>query len=330
MMDFFPDGDASQEPQVSNPIYKRWILNKVGLCLMTLGRLGEAPPFYERSNAIQLGMQNWSNASITYLNLAELYVTLGALIASADAAREALMLARKAEDRQEECNSLCCQASSDHLLGNLESADAAFAQAEKLEQEIVAQENIGYLSSLRGIQHADHLRRVSQADYARRVTRANLEIRERNRWLNQISWCHRVLGDLDADAGQHDSAREHYDTALKIARSISFRPVLIEALFARGWWAAKYMKDATSAFNDLNEALGYAVEGGYRRYEADIRVALAWANLTPIPSPSPVGTADRGREQARVEAERTLQMSKEMGYSWGKVDAGEVLAALSR
>ena len=120
---------------------------------------------------------------------------------------------------------------------------------------------------------------------------------ERNRWLNQISWCHRVLGDLDADAGQHDSAREHYDTALKIARSISFRPVLIEALFARRSWAAKYMKDATSAFNDLNEALGYTVEGGYRRYEADIRVALAWANVTPIPSPSPVGTADGGRSK---------------------------------
>jgi len=52
--------------------------------------------------------------------------------------------------------------------------------------------------------------------------------------------------------------------------------VLIEALLARGRWAAKYMKDATSTFNDLNEALGYAVDGGYRIYEADIRVALAW------------------------------------------------------
>jgi hypothetical protein len=31
-----------------------------------------------------------------------------------------------------------------------------------------------------------------------------------------------------------------------------------------------------------------------------------------------------------VEAERALQMRKEMGYYWGKVDAGEVLAALSR
>jgi hypothetical protein len=80
------------------------------------------------------------------------------------------------------------------------------------------------------------------------------------------------------------------------------------------------MKDATSAFNDLNEALGYAVEGGYRIYEADIRVALAWANAVD----SSQSSVDR-KQRARTEAERALRMSEEMGYYWGKVDAEEVL-----
>jgi len=68
------------------------------------------------------------------------------------------------------------------------------------------------------------------------------------------------------------------------------------------------------AFSDLNEALGYAVEGEYRIYEADIRVALAWAHL-----------ANGGPKKAKAEAERALSMSKEMGYYWGQVDAKEVL-----
>jgi hypothetical protein len=70
------------------------------------------------------------------------------------------------------------------------------------------------------------------------------------------------------------------------------------------------------AFTDLNEALNYAVEGGYRIYEADIRVALAWAYL-----------ANGEKEKAKQSAQRALQMSQEMGYHWGKVDAEEMMNA---
>ncbi len=186
-----------------------------------------------------------------------------------------------------------------------------------------------YLYSLRGIQHADHLRRVGDADYARRITDANLEICERNRVAQQISQCHRVLGDLDADAGDHKSARVHYDEALKIARGITKRDVLIEALLARGRWLARHMQDVDAARSDLDEALVYAVDGGYRIYEADIRVGLAWAGvaaLTLNPSPSGRGTY---LDAARAEAERAHAMSETMGYHWGLVDASEVLGVLN-
>jgi len=72
------------------------------------------------------------------------------------------------------------------------------------------------------------------------------------------------------------------------------------------------------AFTDLNEALNYAVEGGYRIYEADIRVALAWAYL-----------ANGEKEKAKQSAQRALQMSQEMGYHWGKVDGEEVLERMN-
>ena len=118
-----------------------------------------------------------------------------------------------------------------------------------------------------------------------------------------------------------------YGQALKIARGITRRDALIEALLGRGHWAARAHQDLTGFQNlsglpeqataDLDEALGYALDGGYRVYEADIRVALVWAHYA---------AGDPAR--ARAEAERAQHMSIEMGYHWGQVDAAEVLAVV--
>lgn len=61
-----------------------------------------------------------------------------------------------------------------------------------------------YLRSNIGFFHADHLHRTGDMDYAHRVTEANLQICERNHWADDISHCHRVLGDLDFDSGNHE------------------------------------------------------------------------------------------------------------------------------
>ena len=84
--------------------------------------------------------------------------------------------------------------------------------------------------------------------------------------------------------------------------------------------------------DDLNEALEYALAGGYRIYEADIRVALAWANAVDSSQLSVVSmqSAENSRQKTRTEAERALRMSEEMGYYWGKVDAEEVLKEIGK
>jgi len=262
MLEFFPDGDTSQEPQVSELGSKSFILNDVGFCLMNSGRLGEAVPFYERAVAMTLDMEDWHNASVDYRNLAELHAHLGALAASAETARQALALARRAENKQYEVDSMGLQAWAAHLLGNLETAGTTYVQAEALQREIIP--TLRYHYSTDGIKHADHLRRTGEGAYARRVTEANLKWAEGYPAPADLSRSHRILGDLAADAGQHASARQHYDEALKIARGITYRPALIEALLARGRWTARH-QDLTGfqnlsglAFSDLNEALGYA------------------------------------------------------------------------
>ncbi|NER53129.1 MAG: hypothetical protein F6J92_42145 [Symploca sp. SIO1A3] len=74
------------------------------------------------------------------------------------------------------------------------------------------------------------------------------------------------------------------------------------------------MQDVETAQTDLTEALDYALSGGFRLDEADIRVGLAWMYYTRDDVP-----------RAKEEAERARQMSEEMGYHWGQVDAMEVL-----
>jgi tetratricopeptide (TPR) repeat protein len=314
MLEFFPTGDPTDDSQVSDPNNKRFILNEVGFCLMNLGRLAEAPPFYERSNAITAAMKDWSNTSRGYINLTELYTHLGNFDQAAYTTNESLDLARRAENKQGERNSLVWQGWISYLRCEREVAGLAFAQAEALEREILS--TVRYLYSGRGIYHAEYLQHIGDREYARRVTDANLTICEQQHWPDDLSQCHRVLGDLDASEGQHTSARRHYNESIKLARSISVRHVLIEALLARGRWAAR-QGNAPEAFSDLNEALDYAVACGYRRYEADIRVALAWAHRA---------TGDH--TAARAEAEQARSMSREMGYHWGQVDAAEVLEAI--
>lgn len=322
IQEFFPDGNTSQEPQVSDPKHKSFILNVVGLCLMSLGRLYEAVPFYERGNEMSKKLGYWGSASRSYQNLAGLYTLLGRLAESAQVAKEALQLARRAEHKQFELFSLSIRAWAFHLLGDSEKARRLFQQADELERKEFPTKQ--HLSRNMGVWYVDHLRHTGDEDYARKVAEENLAFCEQEHWSFLVSSCHRVLGDLAADAGDHEQAGQHFEAAHKIGRGVSDQAVLIETLLARGRWQAKQAiqtkEHATllqQAQSDLNEALDYALKGGYRIYEADIRVALAWAHL-----------ANSQQEAARREASRALAMSEEMGYYWGKLDAKEIMNKL--
>lgn len=158
------------------------------------------------------------------------------------------------------------------------------------------------------------------------MTDANLAICERSQWQDQMSQCQRILGELDSDAGHHPSAQVHFSTALQLARGIQDLAVLIEIPWAKGLWLAKYhtdlqaqgLADLDEAFSLLNEALGYCVTSGYKLYEADVRVALAWGYL-----------AREHLAEARQEAQVARRIGEETGYHLAVVDADEVLARLS-
>jgi tetratricopeptide (TPR) repeat protein len=320
MQEFFQDSDNSEDPQVSIPKEKCKILHEIGYALRMMGRLSEVESYYKRSIAIDLEMEYWRDVSCGYQNLVELYGYFGALDASMKAAHTSLAMSRRAGYTPHEISSLCDQAWVFCLRGELETASATFRQAEALQRKY--EPDIRYLYKLNGIKYADYLRRAGDPAYARCVTEANLKICLNEGRKDYVSWCHRILGDLDADADQHESAQAYYDEAIKIARGIVRRDLLINVLFSRGKWEARYQQDVRAALDDLHEALNYTSNSGYHLYEVDIRVALAWAYLAEALKRSL--QRNIALDNAWVQAGRAERMSLKMGYYWGKTEAEEI------
>ncbi len=319
MMNFFEESDITKDILVIDEVYNRLVYQIMGFCFQNLGRLRESIPIQNRAIKIASDQQNYNNLSIIYLNLSGIYRDLGELKAMKRSAEQALVQSRlvvgERERKQEERDGNSYLGWANYLLGEVEKVDEAFKQAEVLGQEIDSDKQ--YLYGLRGMWHADYLQRVGQADYARNVTDANLEICRSQGWRGDWSRCHRVLGDLDADIGEYETAGEHYEKAVTIAGRLEHVDVKIEAWLARGRWYAKHMNDPASALADLEQALTMALNGEYRIREADIRVALAWAYKA-------AGDPDK----ARMEAYVAKGMSQEIGYHWGQVDADAVLGSL--
>lgn len=318
LLEFFPNGDISQEPLTSDR-HKGFLMDNIGFCLENLGRLNEAILLHKRANSIAVSREEWKNASIGYRNVSDIYTQLGDFTASADAAHEALTMAERAEergDRESEYYSLSYLAWTAHLQGDLVTAGKLFQKAMdwKAGGKVTGYMPLEqwFLYSHPGIKWAEYMRRAGKLE----LPRFALENSIGEGSPHENSRYHRVLGDLAADAGESENAQHHYNEALKIARNYGSRWILIEALLAQGRWAAR-SGESEVAHGYLDEALGYAVTGGYRLYEADIRVALAWAYRA---------TGDT--TTARAQAERALRMSDEMGYYWGQVDAKEVLVSI--
>ena len=325
LQEFFADPE-SQESLMREPKAQGWFLHETGFCHMMLGNLQAAVPFYQRAIDLKLSLENWRGASIGYQNLAELYVSLGDLKGRAEADRHSLELARRAKDAEEECHALADQAWAEHLRGHLMQASQLFQQMETLQQNI-SDPGKPYVYCLHRLRSADHLRHIGNPQEAGRLLQVSLEECQNTGWKDYDSLTHRVFGDVKAEAGQPDEARHHYDEALRIIRSITRHDLLIDILMSRGRWLAQ-QGIVGPALSDLGEALRYAVKSGYRIYEADIRVALAWIYLAEADNTGGQQSA-QNRERARQEAEQADEISHKTGYYWGRKDAQEIIQRLA-
>lgn len=230
--------DVVQQPWTPTPDQQQHIYEAMGMCLVGLGYLDTAVSWYEQRYQLALMGQDRLAVLPTAYQLLELYACAGSTTKGEACAHLALERARQEESRRDELLSLAYQAWIAHLRGALTMAGATFFWAEALEREL--NPNVRHLYSLRGTWHATHLVRTGNWTYARQIVEANQRMCESNHWRDELSRCHRVLAELDACEGAHEQAHTNYTRAVEIARLVSTRSdILIEALLARGTWAAR-------------------------------------------------------------------------------------------
>jgi tetratricopeptide (TPR) repeat protein len=315
LKEFFPIGDTAQEPLVNSPASKYHILIEVGFSLMGLGKLSEAQSFYKRAKTIAINIRDWRKVSECCQRLAELNTYLGEIFIILEAAREAFSFATQANSCEwEQMNSLVYQAIALYLAGDLKVALELFQQAEALQQKIDG--NGQCLYSWRGIWYIDCLKKSGDHSAARTIAKLNLEICEIKGWRNLIAGNYRAMADIEAEFGNLNKARRLYDNALEIAQSISRIDSLIAILSRRGRLATR-QGDMITARSDLECSLSYAVTSGYRLYEADTRIGLAWMLFH-----------EGNLVAAQQEAEQAKHISEKISYYWGKIDVEKVLARL--
>lgn len=273
LREYFPDGDLRREPGVRTPSARSFVLNAAGLCLSYRGNCRMAVELYERGNAIKMGItRDWVRASLSYRNIAALYLLLSDTQRAVEAAQHALILAEKVEDllqqRESLRDSLATLAWVSFLAGS-DDAGTLFAYAETIERE--NSDGRQHLDGRLGALHAEYLHRVGRSEDARRIVeKANLE-RLRS---EDVSRFERLRGDLAVGADEV-IAGEHYYRAACVASTAAACDVQVEAYLAYGQWLLRKASDPRMATEVLHTALEIAVEAGYTLYERMIVAALA-------------------------------------------------------
>jgi len=309
---FFPEGDLSQLPLVSKKSWQGWLLNNAGISLLSTGRPKEAEEPFKTSINLYIEYDQIAYASVGYQNLADLQFRTGRLEMGLDSAKKALELAEKASSDDDIITSKAYIAWILHLLGKNEEADDFFRQADELEKKIY---DYGFCS-LRGVQYADFLLSTQRTAEALELTQANLNICQRNNWINDISICHRVLSLIERTKGNYDEAETHLQKALEIAKKIGVPYLEIEVLLESSRLHLD-LEQYESAIQNANDVLKICSRTGFILYEPDAELILARAHL-----------ARKEIDKARTFAQSAYKKATEMHYHSPKTEAEQLLSTL--
>ena len=306
---FFQGGNFSQMPLVSKKSAHSWLLNVAGLALLATGRPKEAEELFVRHTNMKIEDKDGENTSVGYRNLAELQFRTGELVSGLESAKKALDAAEKTKIDLFILSSKEYLAWMLHLLGKCETAGNLFCQADELQVKI---EGVRLYSS-GGVFYADFLTSMKEINEAFELTIQNIEICQRNNWINNISSCHRCLGVIERIRGNHNEAEVHLQNAIEIARKVGVPQLEIEVLleFGRLHLAMKRHEDA---IRDANEVLKICARTGFNLYEPEAEVVLgkAYQALNDI-------------EQAKNFARSAYEKAIAMNYRWPEGNAAHLL-----
>jgi hypothetical protein len=235
-----------------------WIIGNAGYSLRALGRLADAVGPTRSGAEACVGLEDWTNASVYYGNLSEVYLVLGRVSDAKTAAQQAIYFA----DREGSCfrkmtsrSKLACAL---HHAGDLAGAERLFVEGERVQAEDGSKHPILY--SLAGFWYCDLL--VDQGknqDAIQRVSHT-LALAERNHNLLSIGLDHLSLGRAHPPGSPE--AADHLDQAVGFLRRSSQLQYLPLALLAR------------RTPRDLEEACRIATRSDMKLFLADYHLAM--------------------------------------------------------
>ena len=312
--EFFHDQDFSKRPLVSTARNQSYLLHRVALCMEAgLGRPRDAVAFEYRSIAINRKRADWENTATDLTTLAALHVYLGELEEASVAAKDAIEVDRRTGIGLAERNAHLMLSYVAYYRGALDEAFAELEIAEALRRTIPSDKWFGDPGDwMINVSEILCLRRAGRPFEARAIVRACLA-----KGATRSGAVLSVLGQLDADVGDQDSAKTNLEDAVVAARRTGSRSQLIVALIRHGQWAARhgYLRAARAS---LDESLGRALDGEYVIFEVDARVARAWLQYA-------AGDLASGAH----EAETAHRVATDIGFHWGASDANAVMTALA-
>ncbi len=309
---FFPEGDLSQMPLVSEKGHQSWLLNTAGLGLLYTGRPKEAEEPLKGATELYIEDNEIAFASVGYSNLADLQLRTSELEEGLESAKKALELAQTAKDEQYIVDSKAYLGWIYYLLGKTEEAEQNFKESDELEKKI----SEFRLYSHRGVNYATFLISMGRVDEAFKLTEQNLEICNSQNWPDDISRCHRCLGAIERIKGDKKQSEEHIQEALEIGHKIGVPDLQIEALLERARLNLD-MGKYDDAFRDANEVLKICSRTGFWFYEPAAAIILAKAYLE-----------QKDFEQAKSNAKSAYEKAVSMKYRWAEGDAAHLLGRI--
>jgi hypothetical protein len=135
--------------------YKAWVLGVSAYCLRALGRLSEARDPMRVSGEMDVKVEEWKGAAVSFSNLSELELTLGEVAGAVGDAEQSVTYADRSGDAFQRMSKRTTHADALHQAGRRAEAETRFREAEKMWAETYPQSPL--MSSTPGFQYCDLL-----------------------------------------------------------------------------------------------------------------------------------------------------------------------------
>ncbi len=207
---FFETPWSRVSPSLSDPA-QSWLLNQAAFRLRALGRLAEALEPMRVSGEMDVKVQEWKGAAVSYSNLSELELTLGEVAGAVGDAEQSVTYADRSGDAFHRESKRTAHADSLHQAGRRAEAEARFREAEQMQAE--SQPAYPLLYGLSGFQYCDLL--LAEAERAAwqvmlRMSRSVLAAQPRSECGGRDARGHPGIGDT-AFARPSDMEEPHPD-----------------------------------------------------------------------------------------------------------------------